>query len=541
MEKVFTEGGRQFKTPEEDLAFLRAEVARHEGEIKRAGERGGEKTPDKSASEVIKSYTKKSPETLLDPAFKLTNKETEAIVLELAPEAHDSKVEELLGLLTHKGIRNTLSVLKGLNDPHLEDDFHRFLVQYVKVGFPVEGLRERNPIFRALRMTLYEISLPEITEKEGEQKELKKFISGMEQFYAGMLSVSSPEERSQSYFTLEIANANGSDEFVFYASVPDGKRALFEKQILSIFPTAKVVEQKNDYNIFNETGAAVGSSLIFTKNHIFPIKLYEEFDVDPLNVILNSFSKIPKDGSGAAIQFLFAPAQGRYVEKYKRALYDIERGVPIRDAIEVPMTFVGDLFKGFKEILKNKQKTELEKNKVNQDVVESIKKKIGSPILSSNIRLVASAKNKADAEEILSHVESAFNQFGNTKGNTLVWDRSSGGKLKKLIRNFTWRLYDDRHELPLSIQELTTMMHFPAAPTKGATQLKQAKAGTAPAPLDLPKEGILLWVNRHRGMQVEVRMTADDRLRHFYTIGQTGTGKTTLLKNMIIQDIQNAE
>ena len=33
-------------------------------------------------------------------------------------------------------------------------------------------------------------------------------------------------------------------------------------------------------------------------------------------------------------------------------------------------------------------------------------------------------------------------------------------------------------------------------------------------------------------------MTEDDRLRHFYCIGQTGTGKSTLLKEMIIQDIE---
>jgi DNA helicase HerA-like ATPase len=30
-------------------------------------------------------------------------------------------------------------------------------------------------------------------------------------------------------------------------------------------------------------------------------------------------------------------------------------------------------------------------------------------------------------------------------------------------------------------------------------------------------------------------------LRHFYVIGQTGTGKTTILKNMIIQDIKNGD
>ncbi len=36
-------------------------------------------------------------------------------------------------------------------------------------------------------------------------------------------------------------------------------------------------------------------------------------------------------------------------------------------------------------------------------------------------------------------------------------------------------------------------------------------------------------------------MSPEDRLRHFYVIGQTGTGKTHILKSMIIQDIKNGE
>ena len=44
-------------------------------------------------------------------------------------------------------------------------------------------------------------------------------------------------------------------------------------------------------------------------------------------------------------------------------------------------------------------------------------------------------------------------------------------------------------------------------------------------------------MNRFRGVEKEVRITVEDRLRHFYIIGQTGTGKTTLMKNMLAQDI----
>lgn len=57
----------------------------------------------------------------------------------------------------------------------------------------------------------------------------------MEQFYAGMLSVSDSKNKYTNYFSLEIAIANNEDEVVFYISIPSGKEDLFEKQILSIF------------------------------------------------------------------------------------------------------------------------------------------------------------------------------------------------------------------------------------------------------------------------------------------------------------------
>jgi hypothetical protein len=54
-------------------------------------------------------------------------------------------------------------------------------------------------------------------------------------------------------------------------------------------------------------------------------------------------------------------------------------------------------------------------------------------------------------------------------------------------------------------------------------------------------EGIILGVNNYRGIRTEVRMGREDRMRHLYVIGQTGTGKTTILKNMIAQDIANGD
>ncbi len=44
-----------------------------------------------------------------------------------------------------------------------------------------------------------------------------------------------------------------------------------------------------------------------------------------------------------------------------------------------------------------------------------------------------------------------------------------------------------------------------------------------------------------RGKQQKFGIKREDRLRHMYAIGKTGMGKSTLLENMAIQDIQNGE
>lgn len=92
--------------------------------------------------------------------------------------------------------------------------------------------------------------------------------------------------------SLEIANANFSQEIVFYVAVPTPKKELFERHILSVFHNAKISEQPDDYNIFNEAGYTAGARAKLSKNPIFPIKTYEDFSHDPLNTMLSSFLKL---------------------------------------------------------------------------------------------------------------------------------------------------------------------------------------------------------------------------------------------------------
>jgi len=135
---------KKFNNPQEELEFLREKVAKQEQESNNI-----EQAPrEENISKQIHEYKKEKPEVVLEESYKLPEKQEDEIVLKLSPEEHDSKMAELLGILQEKGIKNTLSIVNKMGDIHIADDFHRFLVQYIKEGFNTPDLKERSPLWR---------------------------------------------------------------------------------------------------------------------------------------------------------------------------------------------------------------------------------------------------------------------------------------------------------------------------------------------------------------------------------------------------------
>ncbi|MBC7982051.1 type IV secretory system conjugative DNA transfer family protein [Candidatus Parcubacteria bacterium] len=546
-----SKGGKTFASLEEELEYLR-------GEVRKNQEKNSEQfEQDQIITQEIKTYHQETGRDLLHESYIQPENKNAEIVLNLAPENHDKNMEEYWTLMNKNGIYNTLNILKNTGNPHLEDDFHRFLVEYIKAGLTVPNLKESDPVDRSIRQTLYQVSLPDFKEKDGAQKPLKELLSVMEQFYLGMTSIAEAGKKfadSKNSMTIELSIAEGSEEFIFYVSVPNEKKDLFEKHILSVFPGAKIEIEHNDYNIFDEDGISLGSVASFVKDDIYPIKTYEEFDADPINVILNAFSKIQKSGEGACIQVVFNNVGDYYHKLFRNALDNVLKGESLKKTTDIRHTVWGQFSKVAAEIGKEMvdgalshetKKDEASKEKyIDQIAVEQIKHKIASPIIETNIRLLASSKDRMRTENILSDLESSFNQFTNALGNSFKWKRVKDSELKELFYKFTFRLFDRDHILPVSIKEITTVMHFPMMTQSNfSPQLKQTTAATAPAPLDIPRkdEGVFLGKNVHRNVEQDVYMTPEDRLRHMYVIGQTGTGKSTILRNLIVQDIINGD
>ncbi len=526
---------RPLASPEDELAYLRQQVALKEAELSRMRE-----TPDRA--EVIQERLlahRTAPESVLASDYRMTPGESHQLAAGLDPEQNDETIRELKRIMEEKGIKNAFGVLEKLTNPHLEDDFHRFLVQHLVSGMTTPGLGEGQPAWKALHMTLYEIALPEPEGEDGNRtKTLKELISGMEQFYAGMLSLEHAGKKETDYFTLELAVPVNSPTLRFYAAVPNSKCDLFEKQLVAIFPNARVQAQPNDYNIFTEDGTAYGSYATLADRPMLPLKDYADFDHDPLNSVLSAFAKIDADGEGASLQILIKPRGDHYVHHYRRVLAELRKGETRYRAFNLPETFAGDLAREAVSLLSSNKKA-LDPATADKVAIEQMEKKIAAPIVETNIRIVVSSTDAAKAQSIRHELEGAFHQFENTIGNRLTFKEVVKGEAKKLFHNFSYRLFSNSNALPLSLRELTTLYHFPPKGIESSPHLAQARSTMAAAPTGLPVEGLILGTNDYRGETTTVRLTPEDRLRHLYVIGQTGAGKTGLLMTLMEQDIKN--
>ena len=231
----------------------------------------------------------------------------------------------------------------------------------------------------------------------------------MEQFYAGMDSISEGKKNEKEiYFTLEVALSASSDEVVVYAAIPNKHLSLFEKQILAYYHDAKIREASDDYNIFNNEGESAGAYASLKERVVMPLKTYDNIDHDPMNTILNVFSKLKTQGEGAAIQLVVAPAGDKYVNEFHLILDDVKEGMSVKHAADNFYKFHQAFLQAGKEIIFGVKKPEEKKDSnmkgrraVDEGAVEKIGNKVKSNIMKANIRTIASAETKERAEAIL--------------------------------------------------------------------------------------------------------------------------------------------
>lgn len=411
---------------------------------------------------------------------------------------------------------------------------------------------EKNSVFGGLDTVLFLVTMPNIAnDKKGEsQKEEKLLISQMEQVFASFLYLKKPKAfQGQPSVAFEIASQLGGSDISFFVAVPQYLESVFEKYIQGVYPNAMVEKIPQDYTIFEPQGVTAGAYLKLSENFLFPISTYQFLEKDPLSIITNDLSKIAPN-EGAAVQVIIRPLSKTNLRKLgESAMKKIREGKSVREAVaQSSQSPIAEIFGEIGKAGKTQQPGQgqnafKEKEQgFDQKGYDAIQGKIQKQPFEVNIRVLSSAQSQARAEEILQHLLSAFSQFSLAAINSLEPKEVYKRDLKKLVYDFSFRNFNERQANILNLEELASVYHFPTHFIE-TPYIKSVKSVSAPPPADLPADGVNL-IGKVLFRQEEKKVyfaSREDRRRHFYIIGQTGTGKTSLIRDMIRQDIENGE
>lgn len=177
-------------------------------------------------------------------------------------------------------------------------------------------------------------------------------------------------------------------------------------------------------------------------------------------------------------------------------------------------------------------------------------KKLAVVSLQTSIRIAVSAQTAARSSQVMEAVSSAYQTFTMSGGNSLqlsdVTLRPQAFLNSMYERKFSWK---SDH---LSLEELATLFHLPTHQLSSFPNIAWGKRLLGEPPENLPtltsttsdelkKDINAIGKVRFKNQETTYGLQRADRRRHLYVIGKTGTGKSTLLANMAINDLKNNE
>ncbi len=345
----------------------------------------------------------------------------------------------------------------------------------------------------------------------------------------------------QRHFSFEIV---GSQGFVyFYAAVPIVLLDVVKQAIVSAYPTARL-EEVAEHNIFSPVGkitATIGGELNLKENYAYPIATYQDMKRDAMQALLNALSTLDKD-DGAGIQFLMRPADGSWRKSASGVASSKRKGEDKAGIGKAVASLGKDFITAFAKAPEDKDKENKPKelSSIEQNTLDAIDDKTRYAGYEVVIRVVASSNISQRAQAILANIVATFSLFDAPGKNGFKYTPAKD--MERFVTAYLMRFFPQQHKKNiLNSIELATLFHFPDQRNIPTSQLARQESKQADAPRNMPDEGLLLGYNVFRGAKKPVRLALQDRQRHMYAVGQTGTGKSTFLENLALQDMLNGD
>lgn len=374
-----------------------------------------------------------------------------------------------------------------------------------------------------------------------------------EQMFSAIHGIYNANLPYQEYISFEIA---ARDKYIyFYVCTPTHLKDFVQGQIYAQYPTAEINEV-NDYtqdeveHIKDGTIKVAATDLTLVNNDVFPIKSFLNFEVDPLSSITSVLSKIDKDEQ-IWIQMMIKPVPDDWQKKGIKHI-NLAKSGSLNSPGFGAMIFgvftraLGAIFttviSGATPESPRGAKKEDVKLSGNEEVgLKSIEAKITKLGYGTKIRLLSLAPNENTARAKISELVGAFKQF-----NLLHMNGFKSGSISESVgawQDYAHRLFIDEGYV-LNTEEIASIYHLPSVSVVTPNLIwAGSKKGEPPA--NLPTEDnvesndlTIFGQTDFRHMKQKFGIKIPDRRYHMYVIGKTGTGKSTLLENMAIDDIR---
>lgn len=329
----------------------------------------------------------------------------------------------------------------------------------------------------------------------------------------------------------------------FYVFVPSHLKDFVEGQIYAQYPTVEIKEVEDYTKRIKEGSHFVASELKLTKPDFFPIKTFPNFDVDPLAGITSSLAKM-EEGESVWVSVLITPASGEWQSRGISYVQAIKAGrSPTFSFGEAFATFLSDLWRAFSPPTtpSTGTKTEVEIPGPLQAALKGIEEKVTKLGFQTKIRILSISETVEKARARLLAVASSFQQFSTINLNSFETGSISLDD-PEVLKTYKERTFDNGYIF--NIEELASIFHLPDLSVKTPTIVwARAKKGEPPSNLPIKgevdeKELTVYAKTNFRHMMQKFGIKLSDRRLHMYLIGKTGTGKTTMLENMVLDDMR---
>jgi len=340
--------------------------------------------------------------------------------------------------------------------------------------------------------------------------------------------------------TLSFEYITHENEIFFYVVCQKFSKKLIEKQINSFYTDA-VIEETREVNIFEKQKCFASTYIHTIKSFAYPIKTYQKLESDPINTLTNAFSKLDENQSGS-LQIILKPIpdswQWRSTQISGKMLQGKKHFFTL-NPIKILVWFFHIFFTNTDEDTKGSENSN---SALTQERAKTVDEKDDKTWYEVVVRVITTGDTQHDADTELKNIISSFSQFAYPELNKFA--PTLYHSQKKLLRNYIYRNFSKPFWLKkmiLNTEEIASLFHFPHIRYNGTPEIHWQNFKLVKAPVNIPKEWLLLWENVFRWVKKEIKIKTEDRFRHFYVIGQTGTWKSSILQSMARQDLKNGE